>query len=149
MTDEVVDTSEESFEHPQPIPAPAPHCCQCSEEKHEPCLHMVGRLLCREHGAPLQAAEFNPPGFPIVREMAPREIDLPVADAETEPFDIMDAIDAAALLPVYLKPICSGCGEYLDHPGALLFSPPDEDGKCDKLHVCRDCFALVIAPFRG
>ena len=35
---------------------------------------------------------------------------------------------------------CSKCGRILEVPGALVFSPPDEDGACMKFHVCVECF---------
>ena len=35
---------------------------------------------------------------------------------------------------------CSSCNRRLFMPGALVFSPPDEDGMCIKYHLCEDCW---------
>lgn len=35
---------------------------------------------------------------------------------------------------------CYWCEETLDEPGALLFSPPDENDRVDKVHLCVKCF---------
>ncbi len=31
------------------------------------------------------------------------------------------------------------CGDELDEPGALFFSPPDAAGKPQKYHLCKRC----------
>ena len=36
--------------------------------------------------------------------------------------------------------ICDKCLEILRDYGALVFSPPDDDGKTDKLHICKSCW---------
>lgn len=36
-------------------------------------------------------------------------------------------------------PHCDICGEPLAEPGALLFSPPNEQSWCIKSHVCKPC----------
>ena len=46
-----------------------------------------------------------------------------------------------------LKISCYVCGEELKKPGALLFSPPDKDGKCDKYHFCLKCFKALVEYF--
>ena len=51
-----------------------------------------------------------------------------------------------------LKINCDVCGEELDEPGALLFSPPaDSDEQddyycsgCDKYHICVTCYRRFI-----
>ena len=46
-----------------------------------------------------------------------------------------------------IKPICDKCKEELDNFGALIFSPPDNDNKVKKLHLCKDCYAEIITSF--
>lgn len=38
-----------------------------------------------------------------------------------------------------LKIKCSICNSELNRPGALIFDPPDKNGKCFKYHLCRRC----------
>lgn len=47
-----------------------------------------------------------------------------------------------AILPSQegLKITCSFCNKDLTEVGSLVFSPPDENGKCKKIHFCKDCF---------
>jgi hypothetical protein len=40
-------------------------------------------------------------------------------------------------------PDCDYCGRAQAQPGALVFSPPDGDGTCDKRHCCTGCFAKL------
>jgi hypothetical protein len=41
-------------------------------------------------------------------------------------------------------PVCDLCGETLEEPGALVFSPPDEHGAVSKYHVCKcKCWQAV------
>ncbi len=35
---------------------------------------------------------------------------------------------------------CDSCGNELDKPGALLFSPPFKDNTCVKFHICSKCY---------
>lgn len=46
---------------------------------------------------------------------------------------------------------CFRCSRLLTQPGALLFSSPDLNGQCEKIHLCLDCFSFirnkVIDPF--
>ena len=45
---------------------------------------------------------------------------------------------------------CSVCKEILQKPGALIFTPPDDEDKVLKLHVCVNCFeALVLTMGSG
>ncbi len=39
---------------------------------------------------------------------------------------------------------CHTCGVELEHPGALMFSPPNT-GVCTKLHLCGDCWRLLTS----
>ena len=39
-----------------------------------------------------------------------------------------------------LKINCDNCGAMLREPGALMFSPPDSDGRVDKIHWCKECW---------
>ena len=39
-----------------------------------------------------------------------------------------------------IKPICDFCKKELKEFGALLFSPPDNDNKVRKFHLCKECF---------
>lgn len=39
-----------------------------------------------------------------------------------------------------IKPKCNKCGEELDEFGAILLSPPDENNKVRKFHICKDCY---------
>ena len=41
---------------------------------------------------------------------------------------------------------CSMCKKLLTVPGALIFSPPDREGKTYKYHICYDCYFQKI-PF--
>ena len=41
---------------------------------------------------------------------------------------------------------CDICGRDLAAPGALVFSPPTDDGwLVEKFHVCADCWPTVAA----
>lgn len=39
-----------------------------------------------------------------------------------------------------LQVICDNCEKELDELGALLFSPPDKEGFCQKIHLCKKCY---------
>ena len=39
-----------------------------------------------------------------------------------------------------IKPVCDICGKELNEFGALLFSPPDEERKVVKSHICKECY---------
>jgi len=36
--------------------------------------------------------------------------------------------------------ICDICRKEIVKPGALMFSPPDKNGFCQKFHICTECF---------
>ncbi len=42
-----------------------------------------------------------------------------------------------------IHPICDKCGRELDKLGGILLSPPDQDNKVTKLHLCIDCYEQV------
>ena len=42
---------------------------------------------------------------------------------------------------------CDKCGKELTDYGALLFSPPNDDNKVNKYHLCEDCYQKIIADF--
>jgi hypothetical protein len=44
--------------------------------------------------------------------------------------------------------VCSVCNQELNEPGALIFSPPDKDGKTKKDHVCVGCYKIIKEQFR-
>ena len=39
-----------------------------------------------------------------------------------------------------IKVDCKDCGQELKVPGAILLSPPDDEGKVLKEHICTDCY---------
>jgi hypothetical protein len=41
---------------------------------------------------------------------------------------------------------CGWCLGILKEPGALLFTPPHENGLCVKIHLCVDCYKRVHSP---
>lgn len=41
-------------------------------------------------------------------------------------------------------PCCNICKDQLRVPGALLFSPPEKDGRCQKWHLCAACFMVAL-----
>jgi hypothetical protein len=42
-------------------------------------------------------------------------------------------------VPVDWPPVCIMCSRPLIQPGAVVLSPPDEDGMVAKVHVCNTC----------
>lgn len=38
------------------------------------------------------------------------------------------------------------CPNELDEFGAVVLSPPDQDSRCDKIHVCKTCYYQKIHP---
>ena len=46
-----------------------------------------------------------------------------------------------------LRFACKRCGRPIEHPGGLVFSPPDRDGRCQKLHFCTGCWPDVASIF--
>ena len=43
-----------------------------------------------------------------------------------------------------IKPICSLCRKELDDSGAIVLSPPDDNHKVEKHHICRVCYCNNI-----
>jgi len=41
---------------------------------------------------------------------------------------------------------CNWCLAILTEPGALLFTPPDNEGTCTKVHLCRECYERAVHP---
>ena len=39
---------------------------------------------------------------------------------------------------------CDNCEEELKELGAILLSPPDEDMKVKKFHLCRKCYEKIL-----
>lgn len=48
-----------------------------------------------------------------------------------------------------IKIDCYVCHQTLTEPGALLFSPPDENGVCVKHHFCVKCWTICFGPMFG
>ena len=44
-----------------------------------------------------------------------------------------------------IKPICSLCRKELDDFGAIILSPPDNNHKVEKHHICKLCYFLDIS----
>lgn len=43
-----------------------------------------------------------------------------------------------------IQPKCDKCNNELQEFGAILLSPPREDGTVKKFHLCRDCYDLIL-----
>ena len=43
-----------------------------------------------------------------------------------------------------IKPICSLCKKELDDFGAIVLSPPDDNHKVEKYHICKACYCNNI-----
>ena len=43
-----------------------------------------------------------------------------------------------------IKPTCDKCKKELDDFGGILLSPPDENNKVKKYHLCKDCYNEII-----
>jgi hypothetical protein len=43
-----------------------------------------------------------------------------------------------------IKPICEveGCKTELKEYGAILLSPPDDEGRVMKIHICKECYKI-------
>jgi hypothetical protein len=48
-----------------------------------------------------------------------------------------------------IRPVCDMCSQELTKFGAILFSPPDEESKTLKLHVCVDCYKKILKEFKN
>lgn len=46
-----------------------------------------------------------------------------------------------------IKPICDKCKKELVDFGAILLSPPDENGKVRKFHLCKSCYQDITNSF--
>ncbi|HRV75804.1 MAG: hypothetical protein H6799_03185 [Candidatus Nomurabacteria bacterium] len=47
-----------------------------------------------------------------------------------------------------IRPECDTCGEELTKFGAILFSPPDEESRTLKLHICVECYKEILKKFK-
>ena len=43
-----------------------------------------------------------------------------------------------------IKPVCEKCKNELEDFGGILLSPPDENEKVKKSHLCKKCYEEVI-----
>ena len=43
-----------------------------------------------------------------------------------------------------IRPICSLCRKELDDFGAIVLSPPDDNHKIEKYHICKACYCNNI-----
>jgi hypothetical protein len=43
-----------------------------------------------------------------------------------------------------ITPVCDKCDEELTEFGAIVYGPPDSEGKCYKWHVCVRCYETII-----
>ena len=46
-----------------------------------------------------------------------------------------------------ISPVCGKCGKELNEPGAVLFSPADENNMVKKFPICRDCYGSFANSF--
>ena len=42
-----------------------------------------------------------------------------------------------------IKPICNKCSEELKEFGGILLSPPENDDRVKKYHLCKKCFEEI------
>ncbi|MBU4070002.1 MAG: hypothetical protein KJ646_03385 [Nanoarchaeota archaeon] len=43
-----------------------------------------------------------------------------------------------------IKPVCEKCKNELEDFGGILLSPPDENEKVKKSHLCKSCYEKII-----
>ncbi len=43
-----------------------------------------------------------------------------------------------------IQPKCDKCGQELTEFGAILLSPPNQDGEVKKFHLCTSCYEDII-----
>jgi hypothetical protein len=43
-----------------------------------------------------------------------------------------------------INPECDKCKEELNDFGGILLSPPDENSKVRKLHICKSCYEEIV-----
>jgi hypothetical protein len=46
-----------------------------------------------------------------------------------------------------IAPTCDKCKQELTAFGGLLFSPPDDTGTVQKLHLCAPCYEELVESF--
>ena len=69
----------------------------------------------------------------VCNEHCQHELEELLAETEDRANDI-----ACRLHGLMIK--CNWCKKPIEKPGGLLFSPPDKDGNCKKLHACAECY---------
>jgi hypothetical protein len=42
-----------------------------------------------------------------------------------------------------ISPACDKCKKELTKFGAILFGPPDDNGKTKKWHICKSCYEKI------
>jgi len=47
-----------------------------------------------------------------------------------------------------INPKCDKCKKELEDFGALLFSPPNKEGKVEKFHICKNCYSELERQLR-
>ena len=47
-----------------------------------------------------------------------------------------------------IKPICDACKKELVEFGAILLSPPDQQRKVIKFHICKDCYQKLVKDYK-
>lgn len=45
-----------------------------------------------------------------------------------------------------IKPFCDKCKKELKEYGGILLSPPDENNKVVKHHLCKECYTELTKP---
>lgn len=48
-----------------------------------------------------------------------------------------------------IEPKCDRCKKELIEYGAILFGPPDMEGKAKKFHICKECYEKIILEFKN
>ena len=43
-----------------------------------------------------------------------------------------------------IEPACHKCLKELEDYGAIVLSPPERDGRCDKYHICKKCWEKLL-----
>jgi len=48
-----------------------------------------------------------------------------------------------------IAPTCDKCGNELTDFGGILLSPPDQDSRVIKFHLCKSCYAEIAATLKN
>lgn len=46
-----------------------------------------------------------------------------------------------------IQPKCDKCGKELIEFGGILLSPPNKNSTVQKMHLCKNCYQIVIQSF--